>query len=115
MNILKQRIKEKGYLLADGATGTNLFAMGLESGHSPEFWNVEYPERVAQNHASFIDAGSDIILTNTFGANSFRLQLHNAEKEVSKLNYEGVLIAKKVVLDSKKNTQIGRASCRERV
>ena len=106
MNILKQRIKEKGYLLADGATGTNLFAMGLESGHSPEFWNVEYPERVAQNHASFIDAGSDIILTNTFGANSFRLQLHNAEKEVSKLNYEGALIAKKVVLDSKKNTLI---------
>ena len=45
-------------------------------------------------------------MTNTFGANSFRLQLHNAEKEVSKLNYEGAMIAKTVVSDSRKNTLI---------
>jgi 5-methyltetrahydrofolate--homocysteine methyltransferase len=106
MNIIKERIKEKGYLIADGATGTNLFSMGLESGYSPEFWNVEYPNRVAENHSSFIDAGSDIILTNTFGANSFRLKLHNAEKAVKELNYHGASIAKKVVADSNKNILI---------
>ena len=73
MITIESQIKEKGYLLADGATGTNLFDMGLESGYSPEFWNLEFPERVKANHENFIRAGSDIILTNSFGANKYRL------------------------------------------
>ncbi len=54
-------------MLADGATGTNLFHVGLEAGYPPELWNVEYPARVTNLNASFIAAGSDIILTNSFG------------------------------------------------
>jgi methionine synthase I (cobalamin-dependent) len=60
-------------LLADGAAGTNLFAMGLTSGDSPELWNAEYPDRIESLHRAFVDAGSDIILTNSFGANRRRL------------------------------------------
>ena len=94
MITIKSQIKEKGYLLADGATGTNLFDMGLESGYPPEFWNLEYPERVKANHESFIAAGSDIILTNSFGANEYRLALHNAENKVEELNFEAARIAR---------------------
>jgi 5-methyltetrahydrofolate--homocysteine methyltransferase len=66
-------------LLADGATGTNYFAAGLESGEPPEFWTVEHPERVVALHQQFVDAGADIILTNTFGCNPHRLKLHKAQ------------------------------------
>ena len=93
MKKINDLMSAKGYLLADGATGTNLFLMGLESGHSPEFWNIEHPDRVLMNHRGFIEAGSDIILTNTFGANQYRLGLHKAENMVSKLNYEAAQIA----------------------
>jgi len=95
MITIQSRIKEKGYLLADGATGTNLFAMGLESGDPPEFWNLEYPERVKANHENFMHAGSDIVLTNSFGANKYRLALHNSENRVEELNFESAKLAKK--------------------
>lgn len=63
-------------LLADGATGTNFFGMGLGPGEPPELWNVEQPEKVTALHAAFVGAGADIILTNTFGCNRYRLALH---------------------------------------
>ena len=66
-------------LLADGATGTNYFLRGLDSGHPPEFWNVERPEEVTRLHQQFVEAGADIILTNTFGCNPHRLKLHQAQ------------------------------------
>ena len=86
-------------LLADGATGTNFFAMGLQSGDAPELWNVDYPERVAQHYRSFIDAGSDIVLTNTFGGTRYRLKLHNAQQRVSELNIASTKILRAVVDD----------------
>jgi len=67
-------------LLTDGATGTNYFESGLASGEPPEFWNVDKPEEVVGLHQRFIAAGSDIILTNTFGCNRQRLKLHKAEE-----------------------------------
>lgn len=70
-------------LLADGATGTNFFARGLTAGHPPELWNVEHPERVKELHQSFVDAGADIILTNSFGGTAQRLKLHRAEDRVA--------------------------------
>ena len=74
-NKLAERLNESPVLLADGATGTNLFAVGLETGDSPELWNVDHPERISALHQSFVDAGSDIILTNSFGGTHFRLAL----------------------------------------
>jgi len=93
MNILQQQIEEKGYLLADGATGTNLFAMGLTSGDAPELWNTDEPEKIRALYRSFIDAGSDIILTNTFGGNRYRLKLHSAQSRVHELNSLAASIA----------------------
>jgi methionine synthase I (cobalamin-dependent) len=94
--MLKSLLAEGRPLLADGATGTNLFTMGLTSGDSPELWNAEHPERIASLHQAFVDAGSDIILTNTFGANRRRLMLHNLESRTRELNRLAAEIARKV-------------------
>lgn len=83
-------------LLADGATGTNLFAAGLGPGDPPELWNIDRPEAIAGLYRSFVEAGSDIILTNTFGANSYRLKLHKAEGRVHELNKRAAEIAREV-------------------
>lgn len=96
MPSLQDLIREKGALLADGATGTNLFAMGLTSGDPPEEWNVTQPDKVRALHESFVKAGSDIILTNTFGANRHRLKLHNFQDRVAEFNRAGVAIARNV-------------------
>ncbi len=80
--------------MADGATGTNLFHAGLETGYPPELWNVEYPDRVTTLHTSFIAAGADIILTNSFGGTSFRLKLHQAENSVNALNLAAARLAR---------------------
>ena len=82
--------------LADGATGTNYFRMGLEAGDAPELWNVEHPERVQALHREFVDAGADIILTNTFGGNRHRLQLHHADNRVAELNRRAAELARAV-------------------
>ncbi|MEL6946771.1 MAG: betaine--homocysteine S-methyltransferase [Pseudomonadota bacterium] len=91
---LRRLMAEKPVLLADGATGTNFFEMGLESGDAPELWNVDAPEKVTALHDGFVDAGADIILTNTFGANANRLALHHAENRVHELNAAAAKIAK---------------------
>ena len=84
--LLQTLLAEGRPLLADGATGTNLFAMGLASGDSPELWNADHPDRIRALHQAFVDAGSDIILTNSFGGNRRRLALHAAEGRVRELN-----------------------------
>ncbi len=92
---LADLLAERSVLLADGATGTNFFNMGLVSGDAPELWNDEAPEKVADLHRGFINAGADIILTNTFGANASRLKLHNAQDRVHELNYKAAQIARR--------------------
>ncbi len=84
-------------LLADGATGTNYFAAGLMSGDPPEFWTVDHPDRVMNLHQQFIDAGSDIILTNTFGCNRQRLKLHKAQDRTYELARAAAELARTVV------------------
>lgn len=96
-NLFEKLLKEKDHLLADGATGTNLFGMGLMTGDAPELWNTEEPEKIAAHYRSFIDAGSDIILTNTFGGNRRRLVLHDAQDRVDELNIAAVHIAKQEI------------------
>ena len=93
-DLLNELLQSRDYLLADGATGTNFFAMGLESGDAPDIWNLDYPERVHALHRGFVDAGSDIILTNTFGANRYRLKLHDDQDRVSEINEAGARIAR---------------------
>ena len=81
-----EALNSRPWLLADGATGTNYFQMGLVSGDAPEMWNFEHPERVRQLHRQFIAAGADIVLTNTFGGNRHRLKLHNEQGRVREIN-----------------------------
>jgi methionine synthase I (cobalamin-dependent) len=84
--MLQTLLAEGRPLLADGATGTNLFAMGLASGETPELWNVAHPDRIEALHQAFVDAGADIILTNSFGGNRRRLALHGLETRTRELN-----------------------------
>ncbi|MEO6653799.1 MAG: betaine--homocysteine S-methyltransferase [Ilumatobacteraceae bacterium] len=83
-------------LLADGATGTNFMEMGLGPGEPPEFWNLDSPDKVRSLHQQFVDAGADIILTNTFGCNRFRLKLHRAEERAHEIAQRGAEIAGEV-------------------
>ena len=87
-------LARKPVVVADGAMGTNLFARGLETGDSPELWNIDHPDLVARLHGEFIDAGIDIVLTNTFGGNRCRLALHGAEARVAELNLAGARIGR---------------------
>jgi 5-methyltetrahydrofolate--homocysteine methyltransferase len=83
---LQAWLLEQPYLLADGAMGTMLFASGLEHGDAPERWTLEHPQRVAAIHRGYLEAGSQILMTNTFGANRLRLELHSLEDRVAELN-----------------------------
>ena len=83
---LSQLLAKRPWLLTDGATGTNLMSMGLAHGYPPEFWNVEHPDKIRAHYRSFIEAGSDIVLTNSFGGTANRLKLHRAEKRVHEIN-----------------------------
>ena len=84
------------WLLADGATGSNLFEVGLVSGDAPELWNTDHPDRIANLHQSFVDAGADILLTNSFGGTKYRMKLHNAQDRVEELNVLAAQIARTV-------------------
>jgi 5-methyltetrahydrofolate--homocysteine methyltransferase len=95
-NPLSDLLAEKAVLLADGATGTSLFAMGLEAGEAPELWNDARPENITKLHQDFVDAGADIILTNSFGGTRQRLKLHNAQDRVHALNKRAAEIARAV-------------------
>lgn len=89
-------LKERDVLLIDGAMGTNLFALGLANGAPGELWNVEQPDSVRSVYQGFVDAGSDIILTNSFGSNKFRFALHKLQGRVRELNMAAAALAREV-------------------
>ncbi len=93
---LAELLARHDVVLADGATGTNFFQRGLMSGHPPELWNEEHPERVQELHQQFVDAGADIILTNSFGGTAQRLKLHHAQDRVIELNKRAAELAREV-------------------
>jgi len=103
-NCLSEIIDKKGWCVADGATGTNLFGRGLETGYPPELWSVERPDDILWLHNSFLEAGSDLILTNSFGGTGFRLKLHNAETRVEELNIAAAKLARQAADQHFKNT-----------
>lgn len=86
MNKFLQLLESEGCLLLDGAMGTMLIAAGLERGHAPELWNIEHPERVRAVHRAYIEAGSRLILTNSFGGNRYRLRHNKLQDRVAELN-----------------------------
>ena len=96
-NPLSKIVEAKGWCVADGATGTNLFSRGLETGYPPELWSVERPDDVLWLHNGFLQAGSDLILTNSFGGTGFRLKLHNAQSQTRALNIAAAKLARRAV------------------
>ena len=94
MNVLHDLLAARGTLLIDGAMGTELFARGLGSGDPPEMWNVDHPDRVTAVHAAYVNAGSDIVLTNSFGGTGFRLKLHKLDDRCIELNRAAAQVAR---------------------
>jgi 5-methyltetrahydrofolate--homocysteine methyltransferase len=82
-------------LILDGAVGTMLQQAGMKPGQCPELFGVNHPEILADIHYNYLEAGSDIIQTNTFGANRYKLAEYGLENEVAALNAEAVAIARK--------------------
>ncbi|PID36683.1 MAG: methionine synthase I [Rhodobacterales bacterium] len=85
-NLLSKLLSERDWLMADGATGTTLFNMGLASGEPPELWNTDEPEKIRTLYRGAVEAGSDLFLTNSFGGTAARLKLHDAQDRVGELN-----------------------------
>ena len=100
---LSAYLAENGWILADGATGTNLFNMGLSAGDAPEFWNVDRVDDIRKLYEGSVNAGSDLFLTNTFGGNAARLKLHDGQSRVRELNRAGAEIAREVADASGRN------------
>lgn len=97
---LSQRLRDGEILIADGATGTMLFAAGLSQETAPEQWNIDNPEQIINLHKAYIDAGSQIVLTNTFGGTSIRLDRHGFSNKVEEFNKAGAVLAKKAAGNS---------------
>lgn len=95
-NRLLALLREGRPLLSDGAMGTMLQQAGLTDGGAPELWNVVQPEKVQAIYRGYIEAGSNIVSTNTFGGTSARLKLHNLQDRVHELNEAGVRLAREV-------------------
>ncbi len=91
LDLVKQRV-----VLFDGALGTMLMARGLSSGEAPEKWNLEKPEVVKEIHRAYFAAGSDVVQTNTFGGNRFKLSEKQLEGDLVRINQRAVRLAKEV-------------------
>jgi methionine synthase I (cobalamin-dependent) len=81
-------------ILADGAMGTMLMANGLEFGDPPELWNLEHPELIRRVQRGYLAAGAQVLLTNTFGGNRLRLELHGRADRVDQLNRTAAVLAR---------------------
>jgi len=91
---LRERIGQ-GVFLLDGAMGTQLFARGVEVGACNDYLNVKSPDVVCEVHRAYLDAGSDAVLTNTFGANRVALKRHGLADQAQRINQAGARIARR--------------------
>ena len=93
ISILERLRKE--ILLLDGSMGALLQGRGLPPGYAPDLWNIEKPDEIAAVHAEYAAAGSNILLTNTFGASRLRLAEYGAESRIREINRAGVELARR--------------------
>ncbi len=99
MNKFRERLTQEGVLVADGATGTMLQRAGLPVGAPSELWVLENPEGVKALHRSYIEAGSDIILTDTFGGSRPKLAKNSLGERVIEINRKAAELARQVAGD----------------
>jgi 5-methyltetrahydrofolate--homocysteine methyltransferase len=98
---LRQKLTEPGIIIMDGATGTQLQQLGLPAGKAPELWNLENPEAVRKHYQAYIEAGSDAILTNTFGGSRPRLDMEGSGNLTHEINVAAAKLARAVAGDDK--------------
>jgi len=91
---LKERIKQ-GLLLLDGAMGTELIVRGIEVGTCNDYLNIDSPDIISDIHNAYLLAGSDVIITNTFGANKYALARHGLAEQAARINKAGAQIARR--------------------
>lgn len=96
MDLVKERV-----VLLDGGMGTELIRYGLAQGDCPEQWNLKKPEVIKKIHESYFQAGSDVVLTNSFGGSTIKLSSFGLEKRCYELNYQAALIADKIKPEGK--------------
>lgn len=94
MKGITQLLEEKKVLISDGAWGTQLAARGLQAGDCPERWNLDRPDEVKAVAQAYVDAGSDVIITNTFGGTPLKLAKAGLGDKVSEVNRIGASISK---------------------
>lgn len=94
MSKLADRLAQPGILVADGATGTMLQQAGLPRGMAPERWNLENQTAVRALHKSYLDAGADVILTNSFGGTRYRLERDSLSEQVHAVNRAAAQLAR---------------------
>jgi len=99
MKRLRRSLEKGNMLVADGAWGTMLFKKGLKYGDCPELWNITHRNEVLDVAKQYINAGSQIIGTNSFGGNSIRLSEFGLEKRAQELNKAAAEISREVVGD----------------
>ncbi|MEW6356935.1 MAG: homocysteine S-methyltransferase family protein [Planctomycetota bacterium] len=96
---LADLLRDKTILLSDGAWGTELAKRGLASGEVPELWNLNRPDDVMAVARGYVDAGSDIILTNTFGGSRWKLEKAHLADRTAEFNQQGTAISKRAARD----------------
>ena len=99
MGKVTDKIAEGKVLVSDGAWGTFLHQKGLKADECPESWNLQRPEEVLEIASSYVEAGADIILTNSFGASPLKLEGYGLEEQTLELNRSAAEISKKAAGD----------------
>lgn len=94
MHPLIEKMLAAGPVVTDGAWGTQLQALGLGAGEFPDAWNLSHAEKVREVARAYVEAGSDVILTNTFGANRVRMAEQETPQDVAEINRKGVEISR---------------------
>lgn len=94
-----EQLETKKIIVSDGAWGTELFKLGLRAGECPELWNETNREEILKIAKSYIDAGSDIISTNSFGGSSIKLSHYNLENKAYELNKLAAEISREAAVD----------------
>ena len=97
---------QHGPILCDGAMGTQLHAHGITFDHSLDGLNLTQPEIVLSVHRGYVEAGADLLETNTFGGNRFRLLEHDLEDKVAEINRSGVRLARKAADESRRQIYV---------
>jgi 5-methyltetrahydrofolate--homocysteine methyltransferase len=92
---LEDLLQSNEPVIADGGMGTMLINLGLVQGNAPELWNVERPENIRQVQRGYIEAGAQIILTNSFGGSRLRLERHGCADRAGELNRAAALLSRK--------------------